>query len=64
MRKWFKYGLGFLALCLVFAFLARERFSGYQSSEQPENPEKLLPPYGNVLYTEGGDDVAPVPGSV
>jgi len=64
MRKWFKYALGLLAVCVVIAFLSRERFTGYQSSEQPEKPETLLPPYGNVLYTEGGDDVSPTPGQI
>ena len=55
MRTWFKYGLAFLALCLVVVFFSRERFTMYPASEEPERPEKLLVPYGNVLYTEGGD---------
>jgi len=55
MRTWFKYGLAFLAVCLVLAFFSRERFTMYPASEEPERPEKLLVPYGNVLYTEGGD---------
>ena len=64
MRKWFKYGLAFLALCLVVAFLGREHMvDGTPSSEEPENPEKLKPPY-NGLYTEGGDDVSPAPGGI
>jgi hypothetical protein len=63
MRKWFKYALAFLALCLVVAFIGRERMTN-PSSQPPKNPEKLLPPYNNILYTEGGDDVAPVPGRV
>jgi hypothetical protein len=65
MRKWFKYALGFLLVCLIVAFLGRERMTTmYPSSEEPEKPEKLLPPYGNVLYTEGGDDVSPAPGGI
>lgn len=36
----------------------------YPPTEQPEKPETLLPPYGNVLYTEGGDDVSPAPGQI
>jgi hypothetical protein len=51
MRKWFKYALAFLAVMLVFAFFAREHF---ESSEPPKRPDKLLVPYGNVLYTEEG----------
>jgi len=62
MRKWFKYGLAFLALCLVVAFFNRERLTNmYPSSEPPEKPEKLLPPYNNILYTEGGEDASPSP---
>jgi len=62
MRKWFKYGLAFLALLLVVAFFNRERLTNmYPSSEPPEKPERLLPPYNNVLYTEGGEDVTPSP---
>ena len=62
MRKWFKYGLAFLFLSLVFAFFNRERLTNmYPSSTPPKNPEKLLPPYNNILYTEGGDDVSPFP---
>ena len=49
MRKWFKYAAVILVLGLLFAFLNRERF---ESSTPPEKPEKLLVPYGNVLYTE------------
>jgi hypothetical protein len=53
MRKWFKYGLAFLALCLVVAFFSRERMTAaYPSSEPSKNPDTLLPPFGNVLYTE------------
>jgi hypothetical protein len=65
MRKWFKYALGFLLVCLIIAFLGRERMTTmYPPTEQPEKPETLLPPYGNVLYTEGGDDVSPEPGQI
>ena len=64
MRKWFKYALAFLAVCLVVAFIGRERMTNYPVSEVPKNPEKLLPPYNNVLYTEGGDDVSPAPGQI
>jgi hypothetical protein len=61
MRKWFKYGLAFLALLLVIAFFNRERLTNYPSSAPPEKPVKLLPPYGNIVYTEGGEDVSPSP---
>jgi hypothetical protein len=61
MRKWFKYGLAFLALLLVIAFFNRERLTNYPSSEPPEKPERVLPPYNNILYTEGGEDVIPSP---
>jgi hypothetical protein len=55
MRKWFKYGLAFLVVALVFAFFSRERMTNYPSSIPPEKPERVLPPYGNILYTEGGE---------
>ena len=65
MRKWFKYGLAFLALCLVVAFFSRERMTNmYPSSEDPEKPEKLENPYNNNLYPQGGDDVSPVSGQI
>jgi hypothetical protein len=65
MRKWFKYGLAILALCLVIAFFSRERMTNmYPSSTPPEKPVKLLPPYGDILYTEGGPDVSPAPGQI
>lgn len=48
MRTWFKYGLGFLLLCLVIAFFSRERF---ESSTPPERPVKLETPFSHVLYT-------------
>ena len=48
MRTWFKYGLGFLLLCLVIAFFSRERF---ESSTPPERPAKLETPFSHVLYT-------------
>lgn len=63
MKQWMKYALGFLAVCLLVAFLGRERMTVmYPASEEPKNPEKLLPPFGNILFTEGGDDVSPAPG--
>lgn len=55
MRTWFKYAGVILVVCLLFLFVARERFS-METRQEPEKPEKLLVPYGNVLYTEGGDD--------
>jgi hypothetical protein len=65
MKLWFKYALGFLAVMVVFAFFARERMTNmYPSSEEPKKPETLQPPYNNVLYTEGGDDVSPSPGQI
>ena len=65
MKKWFKYGLAFLAVCLVIAFLGREHMAtGAPSSETPKKPESLENPYGNVLYTKGGDDVSPAPGGI
>jgi hypothetical protein len=36
----------------------------YPSSTPPEKPVKLLPPYGDILYTEGGPDVSPAPGEI
>lgn len=63
MRKWFKYALGFLFVCLVVAFFSRERMTTmYPSSEEPENPEKLLPPFSYVLFTEGGKEPSLEPG--
>jgi hypothetical protein len=64
MKKWVKYALGFLLVCLLVAFLGREKMTTmYPSSEEPEKPETLKPPY-NGLYTEGGDDVSPSPGGI
>jgi hypothetical protein len=64
MNTSFKYALAFLAAMLLIAFFTRERFTMYPASEEPDRPEKLLVPYGNVLYTEGGDDVTPAPGGI
>lgn len=55
MRKWFKYALGFLLVLLMVAFVSRERMTNYPSSIPPAKPERVLPPYGNILYTEGGE---------
>jgi hypothetical protein len=52
MRKWFKYALVFLVLCAVLSFFIRERFT--PTSIPPERPVKMLPPYGNIIYTEDG----------
>lgn len=65
MRKWFKYGLAFLVAYLLVAFFSRERMTiMYPSSEEPENPEKLLPPFSYAMFTEGGPDVTPIPGQI
>jgi hypothetical protein len=64
MKQWMKYALGFLAVCLLVAFLGREHLTMYPSSEEPKKPETLLTPTGNVLCTTGGDDVTPAPGEI
>jgi hypothetical protein len=64
MKTSFKYALALAVTILLIGFFTRERFTMYPTSEEPERPEKLLPPYGNVLYTEGGDEVAPAPGGI
>jgi hypothetical protein len=62
MKQWIKYALGFLAVSLLIAFFGREGMTVmYPASEEPKKPEKVLPPFGNILFTEGGDDVSPAP---
>jgi hypothetical protein len=65
MKKWIKYALGALFVCLVVVFFGRERMTTmYTSSDEPAKPEILKPPYGNILVTEGGDDMSPIPGQI
>lgn len=65
MRNSFKYALAFLATMLLIAFFSRERFTTmYPSSEEPENPETLLPPFSYAMFTKGGPDVTPTPGQI
>jgi len=60
MKKSFKYALALLATILLISFFSRERFTTmYPSSEEPEKPETLLPPFSYAMFTRGGDDVAP-----
>ena len=61
MRVAFKYAGVFLLVCLLVAFLSRERMTTmYPSSEEPENPETLLPPFSYAMFTRGGPDVTPI----
>lgn len=64
MRKSFKYALALLATILLISFFSRERFTMYPSSEEPEKPETLLPPFSYAMFTRGGDDVAPEPDQI
>jgi len=36
----------------------------YPSSEEPEKPETLLPPFSYAMFTQGGDDVTPEPDQI
>jgi hypothetical protein len=54
MRKSFKYGLAFLAVCLVVAFFNRERFSGYVPSEPADKPVVLETPFAYSMVIRDG----------
>ena len=55
MRKWFKYGLAILAVCLVLAFFGRERMTTmFPVADIPDHPVKLFPPISYAMFTDDG----------